>query len=83
MSPAAFANQNSYAILAGAVLLLAGWLLVRGRATWPRIAMYVAFSALLVVPSIYVRASSPFSEDALAAALASGKPTLLEVYSPY
>lgn len=82
MSVGALVNQNSYAILAGGVLLFAAWSILRGRVTWRRIAAFCAIAAVLVLPPMYVR-SSGAPAAALDAALGSGRPTLLEVYSPY
>ncbi|HEV8537085.1 MAG TPA: hypothetical protein VGR87_15380 [Candidatus Limnocylindria bacterium] len=83
MSPIAFVNHNSYAILAGAALLIGAWRLLRRSVTWRGIALYLALAAVLVIPPLYVRSGGGRGADALDAALASGKPTLLEVYSPF
>jgi hypothetical protein len=78
----AFVNHNSYAILAGGLLLFAAWSILRGRVSWRRILAFGAIAAALVLPSLYVR-STGAPATALDAALGSGRPTLLEVYSPY
>lgn len=83
MSLAAFLNHNSYAIAAAAVLLFVASRLVRSAVTWRRVALFAGLAVVLVVPPLYVRAGGAHTADALDAALASGKPTLLEVYSPY
>lgn len=83
MNPAAFLNHNSYAILAAALLLFAAWQTLRVRVTWRRIALFAVVAALLALPPLYVRAGVARSAGALDAALASGRPTLLEVYSAF
>jgi len=81
----AFVNHNSYAIAAAIVLAVAGVEIVRRGATWRRIALFAGLAALLTLPPLYVRsgASVVFSADAVDRAIASGRPTLLEVYSDF
>ena len=85
MNVAAFLNHNSYAIAAAIVLAVVGVEIVRRGATWRRIALFAGLAALLTLPPLYVRsgASVVFSADAVDRAIASGRPTLLEVYSDF
>lgn len=73
-------DQNSYAIAAAVVVGWVGYELFR-RCVEPRsLLVFAAFAAILVAPPLYLRAGRG-EIAALDAALASGRPTLLEVYS--
>lgn len=76
----ALLNQNSYAIAAAIVILVAAYEVYRRGPTPLSVALFAALALALVLPPLYLRAGG-HERDALAAALANGQPTLLEVYS--
>jgi len=80
VNPAAFVNHHSYAIAAVAVFLVAASVLLRRRPRSVSAAALALLAVVLLVPPLYVGATGQPSA-ALGAALSSGRPTLLEVYS--
>ena len=73
-------NQNSYAIAAAIVIAFAAYEVFRRGPTPLSVALFAALALALVLPPLYVRAGG-HEQGALERALASGRPTLLEVYS--
>ncbi|HUG55866.1 MAG TPA: hypothetical protein VMJ92_02215 [Candidatus Limnocylindrales bacterium] len=80
MNPLAVVNQHSYAIAAVILIALAAREVWRRGPTPRALALFAALAAGLVAPPIYLRAGSSGAAD-LDAALASGRPTLVEIYS--
>lgn len=80
MSVAQFANQNSYAIVAAIVAVWGAYRAVRGGASPRSLALLFGLAAALVAPPLWMRSAQSGTLD-LDRALASGRPTLLEVYS--
>jgi len=80
VNPVAFVNHHSYAIAAFAVFVVAAWVTLRRRRGPISVAVLVLLAVALLVPPLYVGATGQPSA-ALGAALASGRPTLLEMYS--
>ncbi len=78
----AFLNHNSYAISAAILLALAAWEVWRRRPTWLSVGLFALLALLVTLPPLYVRSGgSVASTGELDAAITSGKPTLLELYS--
>ena len=73
-------NQNSYAIAAAILVAVAAYEIFRRGPTPLSVALFAALALALVLPPLYLRAGG-HEPGALAAALASGRPTLLQVYS--
>lgn len=80
MNPIAVLNQHSYAILAVLLLALGASEAWRRGPTPRSLALFAALAAALVAPPLYLRAGSSGAAE-LDAALASGRPTLVEIYS--
>lgn len=80
MSLPQLVNQNSYAIGAAVLLGWVGYELFRRRVEPRSLFVFAAFAAILIAPPLYLRAGRG-EIAALDAALASGRPTLVEVYS--
>ncbi len=80
MSVSQLVNQNSYAIGAAIVALWGAYRVVRGGASGRRLVLFFGLAAALVAPPLWMRSAQSGLED-LDRALASGRPTLLEVYS--
>lgn len=79
MSLVQFVNQNSYGISAAILAAWVGYDALRRRT--PRsLLLFAALAALLVVPPLWLRSAQGGLAE-LDSALASGRPTLLEVYS--
>jgi uncharacterized membrane protein len=74
-----FVNYNSYGIAAAIVAAWAGWRAARRR-TLASLLVFAAVAVALAIPPLWLRAGGS-SVPELDVALASGRPTLLEVYS--
>lgn len=78
-------NQHSYLITALLVFLIAGGFLLRWRGGLPGALLTLALTGLLVGGYFLLRPGQSTIQDAaeFEAALASGQPVLLELYSNY
>ncbi len=79
MSLYQFVGQNSYAI-AGTLLALWAALRTARRRTPRSLIAFAALAAVLALPPLWLRSAQATTGE-LDRALASGRPTLLEVYS--
>lgn len=80
MEPARFLNQQSYAIAAALLLAWAGYRVIRGGPTLRSILLLALLAVGLAAPPLWLR-SVQHELAYFEIALASGRPTLLEVYS--
>lgn len=80
MDLARFLNQHSYAIAAAIALAWVGYEVIRRGATVRSLLVFAALALVVVLPPLWLR-SGQHELVQLDAALASGHPTLLEVYS--
>ena len=80
MSPGQLLNQNSYAISAAIVLAWAAIRVIRGRPSTRSVLLFAVLAVALAAPPLWLRSAQNGLGD-LDRALASGRPTLLEVYS--
>lgn len=80
MSVGELLNQNSYAISAGIAIVWAAYRVIRRGASPRSVGMFALLAAALVAPPLWLRSAQNGLAD-LDRALASGRPTVLEVYS--
>ena len=80
MNPGQLLNQNSYGISAAVVLVWAAYRVIRGRPSARSVLLFGCLAAALAAPPLWLRSAQDELAD-LDRALASGRPTLLEVYS--
>jgi hypothetical protein len=80
VTPEQLLNQNSYGIAAAAVLVWAAYRAIRGRPSVRSVLLFGCLAAALAAPPLWLR-SAPRGLADLDRALASGQPTVVEVYS--
>jgi hypothetical protein len=80
VTPGQLLNQNSYGIAAAIVLAWAAYRVIRGRPSPRSVLLFAALAAVLALPPVWLRSAQHSLAD-LDRALASGRPTLLEIYS--
>lgn len=80
MSIGQLVNQNSYGIAAAIVVAWAAYEVIRRGASPRSLVLFACLAAALVAPPLWLRSVGHGLAE-LDRALASGRPTMLEVYS--